>query len=199
MRRTFFRSALALAAAFVPAVAQAHVGAGATHGFAHGLAHPVGGLDHVLAMTLVGVLAFQMGGRAIWMVPAAFVGVMMLGGALGAAGVDLPFVETGIALSVVVLGAMVAFRAKASAAAAATIVGLFAVFHGHAHGAEMPATGSGLSYGAGFVLATIGLHGAGVALGYVLHLLTETRARLLTQGVGGGAAILGLMIMAGVA
>lgn len=199
MRKTVLRSFLALGAAFVPAIAEAHVGVGAAHGFAHGLGHPFSGLDHVLAMTLVGVLAVQLGGRAIWMVPAAFVSVMMAGGALGAAAVNIPFVETGIALSVIVLGAMVAFDVKASAAAAAAIAGLFALFHGHAHGAEMPATASGLIYGAGFVLATVALHAIGVSLGFGLHRLAETKARFLTRSAGGVAALLGVLVLAGAA
>src|SRR5262245_33757257 len=129
-------SVLGIAAAVVltPSLALAHTGHGATSGFFHGFEHPVGGLDHVFAMVLVGMLAFQLGGRAVYAVPASFVALMAVGGALGMAGIEIPFVETGIALSIVILGLAVAFRAKAPVFAAMALVGLFATFHGHAHG-----------------------------------------------------------------
>ncbi|HQS11097.1 MAG TPA: HupE/UreJ family protein, partial [Xanthobacteraceae bacterium] len=139
MTRPAFRVlAIAGALALAPSLAFAHTGVGATHGFVHGFMHPVTGLDHVLAMVTVGILAWQMGGRAIWLLPASFVTLMAVGGALGMSGFDLPYVETGIALSVVVLGAAVAMGVKAPLAFAMGLVGMFAVFHGHAHGAEMP-------------------------------------------------------------
>ena len=116
-----------IAATLAPSVAFAHTGVGGTGGFVRGFAHPIGGLDHVLAMVLVGVFAWQLGGRALWLVPAAFVGVMALGGILGVAGMAVPFVEVGIALSVVVLGAAVAFGVRAPVDAAMVLVGLFAL------------------------------------------------------------------------
>ena len=156
---------LSLAAALLmlaATAAQAHTGVGGTAGFAHGFAHPLGGIDHVLVMVAVGLFAAQLGGRALWLVPLSFVSVMMAGGALGMAGVAMPFVEIGIGLSVVVLGLAVAFGLHLPTAAAMALVGLFAIFHGHAHGAEMPESASGLAYGAGFVLATALLHALGI-------------------------------------
>ncbi|MFD1332459.1 HupE/UreJ family protein, partial [Methylopila musalis] len=146
MARSLLRAAVVAAAALAPSLALAHPGHGDAFGFAAGVGHPVGGLDHVLAMVLAGVFAYQLGGKAIWAVPAAFLGVMAVGGALGMAGVALPFVETGIALSIVVLGAAVALGVKAPVAAAMALVGVFAVFHGFAHGAEAPDTAAGAAY-----------------------------------------------------
>src|SRR6478736_2264406 len=125
-----FNSALA-ACVLAPSLAFAHTGIGQTVGFAHGFTHPVSGLDHVLAMILVGVLALQLGGRALWLVPTTFVSVMAIGGALGMMGISVPFVEAGIAFSVIVLGAVVALGIRAPLAIAAGVVGLFAIFHGH--------------------------------------------------------------------
>ena len=143
----------AVAALFLaPSLAFAHTGVGDTLGFVHGFSHPLSGLDHVLAMVMVGVLAWQLGGRAVWVVPATFVLVMAGGGALGMMGVAIPFVEIGIALSVIILGAIVALGIRAPVAIAAGIVGLFAIAHGHAHGAEMPAAAAGMAYAAGFML-----------------------------------------------
>lgn len=196
MYRTLVTSIFALAF-LVPAVALAHTGHGATGGFAHGFVHPIFGMDHVLAMVAVGLFAGQLGGRALWLVPAAFVGVMALGGALGVAGIAVPAVEIGIALSVVVLGAAVAFRLKAPVALAMILVGAFAVFHGHAHGTEMPETAVGLAYGAGFMLATALLHGAGIGLGFLAAKAAEARGTLLVRGLGGAMSAFGLVILAG--
>ena len=196
MYRTLVTSIFALAF-LVPAVALAHTGHGATGGFAHGFVHPIFGMDHVLAMVAVGLFAGQLGGRALWLVPAAFVGVMALGGALGVAGIAVPAVEIGIALSVVVLGAAVAFRLKAPVALAMILVGAFAVFHGHAHGTEMPETAAGLAYGAGFMLATALLHGAGIGLGFLAAKAAEARGTLLVRGLGGAMSAFGLVILAG--
>ncbi|AHG48621.1 protein hupE (plasmid) [Rhizobium leguminosarum bv. trifolii CB782] len=188
---------LALAGAALPAVASAHPAIGDAAGFSHGFAHPMSGLDHVLAMVMVGVFAFQLGGRATWLVPTTFVLVMALGGALGAAGINVPFVELGIALSVVVLGAIVALDVKAPLAAALGIVGLFAIFHGHAHGAEMPDNAAGAAYAAGFMIATALLHLTGLALGYFVGRAGERRGAFVTRAAGGIAAISGVGILAG--
>lgn len=196
MSRTFASVIAALALLF-PAVALAHTGHGAAGGFAHGFVHPIFGMDHVLAMVAVGLFAGQLGGRALWLVPAAFVGVMAVGGALGIAGVTVPAVEFGIALSIVVLGAAVAFRLKAPVVLAMLLVGVFAVFHGHAHGTEMPETMAGMTYGTGFMLATALLHGAGIGLGFVAAKLTEVKGALLMRGVGGAMSVFGLVILAG--
>jgi len=151
----------------MPMLAQAHPGIpGHTHGFANGLAHPLTGLDHILAMTAVGLWAAQRGGRALWMVPLAFVSVMSIGGALGMAGLgQLPWTEQAIAASVFTLGILIATAARWSLPSSMTVVGLFASFHGYAHGAEMPATASGLAYGVGFIMATAMLHLFGIGIG----------------------------------
>ncbi len=195
--------ALPAAAALLPTTALAHTGVGGTAGFAHGFLHPVSGIDHVLAMVAVGLFAAHLGGRALWLVPLAFVGMMAVGGALGVAGVGLPFVEAGIALSVVVLGAAVALRLDLSTAAAMALVGIFAVFHGHAHGAEMPETASGLAYGLGFVAATAVLHAVGVGLGIALGTASTlgtapTLGRRIAQGAGAAMAVAGVALLTGV-
>ena len=182
------------AATLAPTIAFAHPGVGPASGLAHGFMHPVSGLDHVLAMVLVGTLAWQLGGRALWLLPAAFVGMMAAGGALGVAGIGVPFVEAGIALSVVVLGAMVALGVRAPTAITAGLAGLFAVFHGHAHGMEMPAAVGGATYAAGFMLATALLHAAGIALGYLIG----RTGGLAVRSAGGVAAIAGFGLLAGV-
>jgi urease accessory protein len=179
-------------------VALAHTGHGDAGDFAHGFTHPLGGLDHVLAMVAVGLFAAHLGGRALWLVPATFVAAMALGGALGMAGAGLPFVETVIALSVVVLGLAVARRIAVPTLAAMALVGFFAIFHGHAHGAEMPVDASGVAYAAGFMLATALLHGAGIALGLTIARLGEFAARRAVQVAGGAMALAGVAILVGV-
>ncbi|MGE0213876.1 MAG: HupE/UreJ family protein [Parvibaculaceae bacterium] len=196
--RTALRAAAALlAVALLPASAFAHTGVGDTGGFAHGFLHPVGGLDHILAMVAVGMFAAHLGGRALWLVPAAFVLMMAVGGAAGVFGVALPFVEIGITASVLVLGLAVAFRWSLPVAAAMALVGFFAVFHGHAHGAEMPVDASGLSYGLGFMLATALLHAVGLGIGLGLGRIGE-RSRLAYQAGGGAMALAGLGLLTGI-
>lgn len=141
--------ATGLAALAVPVVVQAHTGVGHTHGFLAGAGHPMLGFEHVCAMVAVGLWAAQRGGRATWALPATFVGVMAAGSALGMAGVSIPLVEPGIVASVLVLGLLIAAAVRLPVAVSALIVGLFALFHGCVHGAEMPASASGLAYGAG--------------------------------------------------
>lgn len=148
-----------------PSVAHAHVGVGPTSGFTDGLIHPFTGLDHLAAMVGVGIWAVQRGGRALWALPLTFVLVMSIGGLLGMMGLSLPFVEPGIAASVLVLGIFIAAAVRLPLIASTLLVGLFAIFHGHAHGAEMPETASGLAYGLGFVMATMLLHCSGICLG----------------------------------
>lgn len=188
---------LALAAAALPAVAYAHPAIGEAAGFSHGFAHPISGLDHVLAMVMVGVFAFQLGGRASWLVPTTFVLVMAVGGALGVAGVNVPFVEVGIALSVIVLGAIVALNVKAPTAVAMGVVGLFAIFHGHAHGMEMPENAGGAAYAAGFMMATAFLHAAGLGLGFLIARIGEHQGSLVVRTAGGLAAVAGVGILTG--
>jgi urease accessory protein len=197
MTRTALRS-LIVALVFAPTLALAHSGHGDPLGFAHGFAHPLGGLDHVLAMIAVGLLAAHLGGRALWLVPASFVAVMALAGALGAAGMALPLVELGIAASVVVLGLAVALRVNLPTVAAMALVGFFAVFHGQAHGAEMPAAASALAYGVGFLAATALLHGVGLALGSLLGSTGAAFGRRVVQAGGGAMALAGVALLAGV-
>jgi urease accessory protein len=197
-RYSKFAPALAVALAMLPGAAFAHTGVGQTTGFMHGFGHPVSGLDHILAMVMVGVFAWQLSGRAVWAVPATFVGVMAIGGALGVAGIGIPFVETGIALSIIVLGAVVALNVKAPVAAAMAVVGLFAIFHGHAHGAEMPENAGGVAYAAGFMIATAVLHAAGLGLGYVIGKVGEKRGPVLVRSTGAFAALAGVAILGGV-
>jgi urease accessory protein len=151
--------------ALLPIVAQAHPGHGPADSFASGLNHPLHGLDHILAMVAVGLWAAQLGGRSLWLVPATFVSLMTVGGALGMMGVPVPMVETGIMVSVLVMGLLIAFAARLPLAASVALVGVFAIFHGYAHGTEIPLAASGFSYGFGFVVATAMLHACGIALG----------------------------------
>jgi urease accessory protein len=182
---------LAAILAFLPVAAMAHTGTGAHIDAMHGFLHPLTGLDHVLAMVAVGVFAAQLGGRSLWAVPAAFVLAMLAGGALGYFGAPLPMVEQGIALSVIVMGLAVALGVKLPLAPAITLVAVFAVFHGHAHGAEGSGAGSFLGYAAGFVVATAVLHGLGVALGLTLERHGRATLRLMgATGALAGAAIL---------
>jgi len=164
--RTISRSLLISAAFlfFTCAGAYAHLVPGDVRGFGGGFAHPLHGLDHLLAMTAVGLWAAQLGGRARWLVPASFVGVMILGAALAMSGLRIPFAEEGIVLSVLVLGILITVAARFPLAASMAIVGLFALFHGHSHGTEMPVSAVGIAYGAGFALATAALHGFGIGL-----------------------------------
>lgn len=179
----------------LPSAAYAHVGVGDAHGFTHGFAHPLSGIDHILAMTAVGLFAAHLGGRAIWLVPASFVGVMSVAGVLGAFGVPLPFIETGIAISVIALGLIVAFEVKVPIAAAMALVGFFAVFHGHAHGAEMPEDASGLAYGVGFVVATALLHAFGVGIGFVLGRAASLKGEKILQLSGCAISLVGAAIL----
>ena len=187
----------AFAVALAPAIASAHTGIGATTGFLHGFWHPIGGIDHVLAMVAVGLFAAQLGGRALWAVPATFVAIMAAGGTLGMAGVALPAVEVGIALSVLVLGLVVLAGRRWPLGLAMALVAVFAVFHGHAHGSEMPVDASGLSYGLGFMLATALLHLAGIGLGIGLGRLAATEGGRLIQASGAAIALAGVVLLAG--
>jgi len=190
-------SAALTACVLAPSLAFAHTGVDQTVGFVHGFTHPVSGLDHVLAMVLVGVFAWQLGGRALWLVPTSFISVMAVGGALGVMGVLLPFVEAGIAFSVIILGAVVALGIRAPVAIAAGVVGLFAIFHGHAHGSEIPAAADGVAYAAGFVLATAALHVAGIALGYLIGKVSEQQGAIVIRSAGGIAALAGVCLLTG--
>jgi urease accessory protein len=185
-------------AVLTPIVAFAHTGVSETSGFVHGMGHPISGLDHILAMLMVGVFAWQLGGRALWLVPMTFVVVMAVGGTLGIAGVGVPFVEIGIALSVVVFGAIVAFHVKAPTAAAMGVVGLFAIFHGQAHGAEIPEDAGGVAYAAGFMIATALLHLAGISAGFLIGKARERYGSLVVRLAGGFATLAGVGLLIGI-
>ncbi|WP_395022461.1 HupE/UreJ family protein [Dongia sp.] len=196
--RTMLRAAVASVAVLLPTAAWAHVGVGSTSGFVHGFVHPVTGIDHVLAMVAVGMFAANLGGRVLWAVPLTFVSVMAIGGALGIAGIAVPSVEAGIAASVIFLGLAVALQRKWPVAAAMALVGIFAIFHGHAHGAEMPIDVSGLEYGLGFMLATALLHGTGVGLGIGIARFGRSYSPRVIRFGGGAMAVAGVAILTGV-
>jgi urease accessory protein len=178
--------------ALSPSLAHAHTGVGSTSGIWSGLAHPATGIDHILAMVAVGLWAAQRGGRAIWLVPLAFITVMAVGGVLGMMAISIPFVEQGIVASVLVLGVLIAAAVRLPLVASMILVGLFALFHGHAHGAEMPDTAAGLAYGLGFILATACLHGIGISLGVVAQRFGTER---LVRYAGGAIAVFGLYLL----
>ncbi|MFM2282186.1 MAG: hydrogenase/urease accesory protein HupE [Pseudomonadota bacterium] len=155
--------AAAVALLALPGLAEAHPGLHADGAFS-GFSHPFSGLDHILAMVAVGFWASTLGGPARFIVPSAFVAVMALGGVMGIYGIELPMVETGIALTVAMLGLLVAFEVRVPTMAAAVIVGVCALFHGHAHGTELPGMSSAAGYVAGFMVATVILHAVGLGL-----------------------------------
>lgn len=192
------RISLALALLILlPTAALAHTGVGDTSGFLHGFEHPVGGIDHILAMVAVGVFAFVLGGRALWLVPLSFVGIMVVGFLLGVGGVNLPFVELGIALSSVVIGGLAALGRPMPVAAAMALVGVFAVFHGHAHGAEMPEDAGGLLYAGGLIVATALLHAVGVIAAMGVARLVGKYGRVVARVAGGVFALGGIGVLMG--
>lgn len=164
-----------------PLSALAHVGSGEAGGFLIGIQHPVSGWDHVLAMLAVGLWGAQLGAPAVWVLPVVFPMMMAMGGMLGLMGIPLPGVEAGIAISAVVLGFMVLTEARLKIQLAMVIVAFFAIFHGHAHGTELPAGQSGLLYSIGFVAATGCLHGTGITIG-LIHRWPFGRLVLRTAG-----------------
>jgi len=168
-RRTLRRIAmLAVLLAALPDLAWAHSQAGVAGGFISGFLHPVFGPDHVIAMIAVGLWGAQLGSPAIWVLPITFPLVMAFGGMLGVLGVPVPGIEIGIAASAIVLGVMVALAARPALWVAMLLVGIFAIFHGHAHGAELPEAAHPLAYGVGFVLATGLLHLTGILVGLAI-------------------------------
>jgi len=181
---------------FAPAATLAHPGHYGVGGLAHGFVHPVTGIDHVLAMIAVGVLAAQYGSRALWLVPMSFLVAMGVAGAIGMAGIPLQIVEVGIGLSVVVLGLMIAFQIEPPTSVAEVVVGFFALFHGYAHGSEIPNGRAGLSFAVGFLIATALLLGAGVGLGLLLQ--RRTLSQRLIQASGRAMALVGIAVLAGV-
>jgi urease accessory protein len=175
--------------------ALAHVGVGSTASFAAGVAHPLSGLDHVTVMVAVGLWAALKGGRALWVWPCAFVGVMLVGGAFGMVHMHVPFVEPGILASVVALGLLVALAVDLPLWIGATIIGVFAVFHGHAHGSEVAENVGGFEYMAGFAIATVALHAAGI--GFAL-LASRAQMRPLIRVAGALCLVIGVGMIGGV-
>jgi urease accessory protein len=177
---------------FAPASAFAHIQNGAAAGFLTGFVHPISGLDHVLAMVAVGLWGAQLGAPAIWVLPVAFPLVMAFGGMLGLIGVPVPGIEYGIAASAILLGAAVLFEVRASLVVTALLVGIFAIFHGHAHGTELPLGQSALLYSMGFVIATGCLHALGIGIGAVHR---WTWGEKLLRAAGAVVAIGGVFFM----
>lgn len=176
-------SILAASSLLLASPALAHTGTGIAGGFSSGFAHPVLGWDHLVAMVAVGLWGASLGTRGIWLLPIVFPVVMAIGAGLGIAGMPVPAVEAGIAASAVVLGLLIVFMVRPPMWVAGVIVGFFALFHGHAHGTELPAAASALAYGAGFVLATGLLHLCGIGIGS----LGNSRIGNIAIRAGGGA------------
>jgi urease accessory protein len=173
-------------------IASAHPGHGSTTGFAAGVSHPFTGVDHILAMIAVGLCAAQLGGRALWLLPAAFLACMVGGGWLGIHGGAVPMLEQAIAASVLVLGLLIAAGARVSLPATAVLVAVFGAFHGYAHGAEMGAGLTPALYGLGFLTATVALNAIGLGSGL---LLMRNRRIGLSRLTGGAIALGGLLLV----
>lgn len=188
------RLGLIAALALLPGLAQAHPGHDVS-GLAAGITHPLMGMDHLLAMVAVGLCGAKLGGVARWLLPLLFVSVMLLGGALAMAGVHLPGVELGIVGSVIVLGALLVVVQRGQTAPVALLVAGFALFHGHAHGAEMPAAAGALSYALGFAVATAVLHAAGLFGG--LWLQERKAARVVMGSLGALISLAGVGMAVG--
>ena len=186
-------AAFAVLATLLPVAAYAHPGHDMS-GFTAGFAHPLSGLDHILAMVAVGIWAGQVGGRYIWQAPLAFLALMALGGLAGIEGLGLPMVEIGIAGSIVVFGAMIALAVRPVAWIGMAVTGVFAVFHGYAHGAEMHPDASALTYGVGFMVATAILHGVGIGVALGLKRINLTTVE---RALGAAIAVAGVVIAAG--
>jgi urease accessory protein len=190
-----FRNGLASVLAAVPTLALAHTGAGSSIDFMHGFAHPISGVDHVLAMVAVGIFAANLGGRALWGVPLTFMALLAVGGAAGIMEMPLPHVELGIALSIVALGLAIAVRFEWPVAVAMTLVGVFAIFHGHAHGTETPMAGSAIGYALGFVTATGSLHLSGLVFGIGIAAGGFRYSGRITQASGAALAMAGVLLL----
>jgi urease accessory protein len=170
----------------------AHVEGGQAAGFVTGLMHPWSGLDHVLAMIAVGLWGAQLGNPALWVLPVTFPMVMSMGAMMGLLGMPLPGIEVGIAISAIILGAMVLGEVKPNLYIAAIMVGIFAIFHGHAHGTELPPGQSGLLYSMGFVIATGVLHGIGILIGLIHR---WPAGKLVLRGAGAFIAAMGIFFL----
>lgn len=190
------RMARGLAAVSVPAMwlaaqsAQAHFVNTHGAGFAAGAAHPFLGLDHLAAMFAVGLWSAQLGGKALWRVPATFVVMMAVGAGLACGSVGLPSAEAGIAASLLVLGLLIAAAARLPEAAGMILIGVFALFHGHAHGAELSVAAEPVGYALGFLAATATLHALGLFSGLALRGRGDWIARVLGAVIAGGGLVL---------
>ena len=194
MRRSTPLALLVSCLLLAAGAAQAHTEAAAANGFAAGFLHPLLGFDHLLAMVAVGIWGAALGVPLVWALPVVFPLLMVAGGVLGIAGVPVPFVEAGIALSVVLLGLAILASWRAPMAIALALVALFGVLHGHAHGTELPTAASPAAYATGFVLSTGLLHLGGVALGLLNGLPRGTTA---LRTIGGAMAAAGVWFLAG--
>jgi urease accessory protein len=186
--KTSIGAFVAVATVAFSSAAFAHAGDHSHTSLAQGLWHPFTGLDHILAMVAVGLWASQIGGRALWLMPLTFLAVMAAGADLGMSGVALPWIELGIAASVLVLGAAVALALRPSFAVSMPLIGAFALLHGYGHGVELPASTSALGYGAGFIAATLALHLVGIGLGFAT-------ARVPVRLAGSAIATLGAVLL----
>lgn len=175
-----------------PIATSAHTGVTATSGFLHGALHPLTGLDHMIAMIAVGIWAYQLGRKSLWIVPTSFVSIMIIAGILGMSGVAIPLVEQGIIFSILTLGLLIAAAKKLPPWLSIIIVGLFAIFHGHAHGSEIPALASGASYALGFAIATASLHLLGIGIGFFV---SKKMSVPMVRYVGTGIGLSGIILM----
>jgi urease accessory protein len=185
---------LAVLFTLAPRAASAHVLTGAAAGFGEGLSHPFSGLDHMAAMIAVGLWGAQLGAPGVWVLPVAFPMMMAVGGFLGLIGVPLPGAEIGVAASAILLGLAVALQLTPPLHVAAVVVGVFALFHGHAHGTELPPGASGLTYSVGFVVATGCLHAVGIGIGLLQR---WPRGRLVIRAAGAAVLAAGVFFLAG--
>lgn len=183
-----------LSLVLLPQTALAHTGEGVTGGLMSGFMHPVAGLDHVTAMVAVGILGAFLGRPAIWVLPVVFPLVMAFGGVLGLVGIPIPFIEAGIAISSIVLGLMILFALKPPLWIAAIIVAAFSIFHGHAHGTELPNAANALAYSVGFVVSTGLLHLAGIGIG---ELIRWSAGQIIARAIGGIIALAGVGFLTG--
>ncbi len=193
MKRTLFSLFSLIILTASPAFA--HTGATEVSGFVAGFSHPIGGLDHLLAMVAVGILATQMGGKSLWMLPLSFVATMLIGGIIAMSGLDLPLVETGIVGSVIIFGGVIALGRSLPVPAACALTGLLALFHGHAHGSEMPLNAGAAEYALGFIVATSLLHAIGIGASIATVKTINEFAPLGLRLSGGAIAVAGLLLI----
>ena len=192
-RKPALAALVAIAVVGLNSAAFAHVGDHSHMSFAEGLTHPFTGLDHMLAMIAVGLWASQLGRPAVWLLPVVFPVVMAIGAVFGMSGYELPWLEIGIAGSVLVLGAAIALAARPSLAVSMTLVAAFALLHGYSHGVELPTDVSGLSFGIGFIVATLSLHMIGIGLGLLAN---RVPVRYLARSAGAAIAVIGVVLLA---